>query len=49
MWYNITEDPLKLVPIYNCSCGGYFRYNNKSRHLKTKIHIKYIHNQAAGN
>lgn len=39
----------KNIKTHFCECGGYFRYNNKARHLKSKIHIKYIHNQAAGN
>ena len=28
----------------NCSCGGSYSYSDKSRHLKTKKHIKYLEN-----
>jgi hypothetical protein len=28
---------------YNCECGGKYRHQNKSHHLKTNKHQKYIH------
>jgi len=39
----------KGIKTHFCGCGGYFRYGNKARHFKTKIHITHIHNQAGGN
>ena len=30
---------------YDCPCGGKYPYCSKSRHFKTKKHIKYIEQQ----
>lgn len=31
----------KINEKHNCSCGGLYTYRNKSRHMKSKKHIKY--------
>ena len=34
----------KLNKKFNCSCGGKYQHRNKSAHVKTKIHMKYMNN-----
>jgi hypothetical protein len=31
----------KILKIYKCDCGGTYQQSHKSRHMKTKKHIKY--------
>ena len=37
-----AEHSEEIKEKFNCECGGKYTYNNKSRHLKTKMHQEYI-------
>ena len=43
-YYNDNRDKIntKHNVHYDCVCGGKYTYSNKSKHLKSKKHIKYI-------
>jgi hypothetical protein len=46
-YYEENKD--KLNEKFNCECGGKYIKQSISRHLKTKIHIKYIENKICNN
>tara|TARA_R110000824_G_scaffold287208_1_gene475328 strand:+ start:235 stop:795 length:561 start_codon:yes stop_codon:yes gene_type:complete len=39
----------KLNEKFNCDCGGKYTKQSIARHLKTKIHIKFIENEICNN
>ncbi len=48
-WYEVNKEKLKAKrgEIINCECGNQYTYNNKHRHLQSKIHTDY-QNQLCG-
>ena len=40
-----TEHADKITQKYNCDCGGKYLYSDKSRHFKSKKHLKYLTNK----
>ena len=38
-----TPSALKSEEIVDCVCGGHYKFRNRSQHLRTKKHTKYIH------
>lgn len=42
-YYKKNKD--KLKELINCECGGKYRKYNKSKHFKTKKHLKYLENK----
>ena len=41
---NKEEQDKKNKKNFNCPCGGKYTYSSKSRHFKTKKHLKYLEN-----
>ena len=41
----LAEHADKITQKYNCDCGGKYLYISKSRHFKSKKHLKYLNNK----
>ena len=39
---NYKENKEKINKKFNCTCGGKYTYVNKTKHFKTKKHLKYL-------